>query len=282
MSIVLSTQVTNINIRRALEQSSTSYQKTLEQLSSGSKFTSIGDDPMGMSKTNELEIEINFNSQIKTNIGLGSDMISMAEGYQEDILSNIQRIRDLTIQAASQTYTDADKDDILSEIRSRLSYINAASDTTNFNGTNILDGSVPDLSLKIGPSTTDIIKIGSTLIDCHTNALGIDINPIITGATWTQDDIATYLTSLDTALNTITNNVAKIGAYVNRLDTVYDNLTATNINLTEYKSLISDCDTAEVSANMVKYQILQQAATNIFIQTNEISKLRYSLLEAAS
>ena len=282
MSTVLSTQVTGIYIRKCIEDSSKNYQKTLEQLSSGSKFTTIGDNPMGMSKTTEVEVEINFNSQLQTNIALGSDMISITEGYEEDVLSNIERIRDLVSQVANQTYSAEDKNYILNEIRSRLSYINSTSDNTNFNGTNLLDGSVPDLSIKVGPSTADTINIGSLLIDCHTDALDIDIDDTITGDTWTQDDIAAYLTNIDDAINTIINNVAKLGAKSNQLDNIYNIFTTKITNLTEYKSNISDCDTAEVASDMVKYQILQEYSTAIFVQTNEMSNLSYSLLTVAS
>lgn len=274
---IISSQVANIFISKCLDSSTAAYQKTMEQLSSGRKFTSMGDDPMGMTEATNLEVKINFNSRVQTNIEIGSDMLSMTASYQDNILSNIQRIRDLTTQAATGTYSVTDKDSILSEIKARLASINTIVDSANFNDLNILDGSNTALTIKVGPSPTDTINIGSTLINVDTTALGIDVTDPMT-----DDDWSNYLTKLDSAAKILTNNCSKIGAYVNRLDSISNGLTNMNNNLTEYKSTISDTDTAEVSADLVKYQILQQAATTVFVQANQVRQLAYSLLETSS
>lgn len=282
MSTHLSSTVTNGYIRNYLDKSSSNYQDCLEKLSSGNRFTSVGTDPVDSAKSDALSVEISFNSQIQSNIATGKDLIASAGSYQESILDNVQRIQELTTQAANGTYSSDDKDAILTEIRSRIAFINDTVKTANFNGKNLLDGSSTSLSFKTGIGISDNVNVGSALINMSTTALGIDIPATTTGANWTSDQIGTYITNLTTATGTLTSNIAKLGAYENRMDYTNDKLVDMEENLTEYRSKISDTDTAEASADLVRYQILQQAATSIFVQANEIGQLKYSLFSSSS
>lgn len=265
-----------------LDSHTTSYQKTMDQLSSGTKFTSVGDDPVDVCETAKLTVEINANSQASANVDLGKDMLSMAEGTQEDIISNLERIRDLCVQASNGTYSSNDKDAILEEIRARLSYVDGAANSTNFNGINIADGSNSSLSLQIGTNSNATMNIGNALIDVHTTALGINIDSSVTGATWTNDDMNNYVKQIDTATNKLLDTCAQIGGYMNRLDTVSDTLNNMKNNLTSNKSIISDTDTAAASADLVKYQILQQASVSILAQANQVPTWALALLNKSS
>lgn len=279
MTIQSSSQVASIFVRRCLENSTSGYQKSLERLSSGSKFTSMGDDPVNYSKSEKISVEISSNNQFRSNIQIGEDMLSTAEGYQEVILSNVQRIHDLTLQINNGTYTDENIDSIIQEIQARLDNINAISENTEFNGTKILNGSVPDLTLKIGNSSTDTVNIGSVLTNVSTGVDGLNID---LKSTMTKEDWSEYLGNLDNASTLLTNNCAKIGALTSRLDFTCDKLTATKTDLAEFKSNIYDTDTAEECSNMINYQVMQEASTYIFIHVNEASQLVYSLYGASS
>jgi flagellin len=278
----ISSTVLNGHLSYYLDKSIQNYQDCMEQLSSGSKISSAGSNPVDKSNSAALEVSINFNSQIQSNISTGDDLLATAEGYQENIIENISRIRDLTVEAANGTYSSEDKDSILKEIRARLEYVNSISTSANYNGINLLDGSATDLSFKIGMGTDDSVEVGSGLIDVSTTALNINLDSSITGENWTSDDIATYLNNIDDAITTITNASAKLGAYQNRLSYTSDNLTSLTENLTQYKSDISDTDTAQTSADLVKYQILQEATVSILVQANQINQLKYSLINASS
>jgi flagellin len=274
----ITTSILNNNIQYYLDKSTQKYQDCMEQLSSGSKFTSISSNPVDEGKSAALTIEINFNSQVQSNTSNGNDLLATAEGYQENVMNNVERIRDLTIEAANGTYSSSDKDSILQEIRTRLDQINSTVDSANFNGHYLLDGSSSDLSIKIGLGTDDTVDVGTALVDVSTDTLGIDLDSSITGENWTQDEMATYLDNLDSAISTITGASANIGAYEKRLNNVSDNLTSLTENLTQYKSDISDTDTAQTSADLVKYQILQEINTSLFTQTNQVAQLKYSLV----
>lgn len=285
MSIYLSSGVANIHLQSFLNDSTTSYQKTMERLSSGCKFTTVGDDPLGVSKTARIESRISANATAKSNVELGADLLTIAEDNQDLVISDLQRIRDLCEQAANGTYTSSDKDDILDEIKQRLSNIDNIADSTKFNRISLLDGSSSNLTLQIGATATDTMDIGSALINVHVSQLGLDTNKdlrlddTVTGASWTHADIGAYMDKIDSAINQLTGTEAQIGGYITRLDAKTVTLTSMNTNLTENKSIISDTDIAEASADLIKYQILQESTASILIQANQVPSMAMQLLE---
>ncbi|MDD3435867.1 MAG: flagellin [Candidatus Gastranaerophilales bacterium] len=260
-----------------LNSHTSAYQDSMEQLSSGSKYNSVGDNPVAICKAEKLAVEIETSSTADTNIELGEDLMSMAETSQEDIISNLQRIYDLCIQAANGTYSANDKNEIIREIRARLDYIDSAADSTNFNDINLLDGSASALKLQTGTDANTRITIGDALIDVHTDILNVDLDPSITGENWTNQDIANYIDDIGAAISTITSASSKLGAYSNRLDTVSETLFNLSTNLTAKKSGLVDADAAEVSADLVKNQILQNASVSILVQMNGMQSLALSL-----
>lgn len=269
-------------LKSYLENSTTSYQKAMDELSSGNKYSSISDDPVAVCKSAKLEIKISANSQALENSNLGSDLLTMAEDSQTTVVDNLQRIHTLALQISNGTYSASDKDAIITEIKARLSYINSAADNTSFGKIKLLDGSNSNLQLQIGTSANSRITVGDALINLHTASSGLDVDlPTgVTGSNWTNSQIATYMDKVTTAINTITGAQAKIGGYLNRLDSVNNNLTTINTNLTETKSTIADADVAQVSADLVKSQILQQTSVSILTQANQVPTWVLSLLNA--
>lgn len=278
MSIYVKSGSALTYIQSVLNDHTDSYQKSMERLSSGNKYASVGENPVNVCTSAKLQVKIDSNSQALDNVNLGQDMLSMTEGYQTEIMSNIQRIRDLSLQAANGTYDDANKDAILSEIRARLTYIDKISTSANFNGVGLLDGSSSNIFLQIGPNSDATIDIGDALIDTHTTALGIDLPPTITGANWTPTDITNYLDSLDTATDTLLDSRVQIAGYSSRLEAVSQSLTTMNDNMIQNKSAITDTDTAKECADMVRYQIMQEATASILVQANQASSLALQLL----
>lgn len=279
MSIYIKAGSALTHLRSMLQVHTTSYQKSMEQLGSGNKYTEVGDDPIGVCDSAKMAVEINVNKKAIDNIALGKDLLTLAQNMQTNIMSNISRIRDLSMQAINGAYSSADKDGILKEIRARLDFIDATSDSTNFNEINIMDGSAATLLLQVGSSSSTTMDVGEGLIDTHTAALGIDLLPAFTGATWTDTDISNYLTNLETATKTLVSTNAKLGSFMDRLDFVSGTLTNMNENLTENKSMIADVDTAAASADMFRYQVLEQASVGILAQANQLPNMALTLLD---
>ncbi len=285
MSIYLTTGVATIHLQSYLNSSTDSYQKTMERLSSGCKFATVGDNPLGVTQTAVLASEISANAMAKSNTELGSDLLTIVEDNQGLVISDLQRIRDLCTQASSETYSSSDKDAIVEEIKQRLANIDSISESTKFNGISLLDGSSSDLTLQTGANETSTINIGSAMINVHVSQLGVGANQdlrlddTVTGETWTSTDIKSYMDKIDSAITQLTGTAAQIGGFMNRLDAKIDTLTSMNTNLTENKSIISDTDVAEATADLVKYQILQEATVSILTQANQVPSMAIQLLE---
>lgn len=261
-----------------LNDHSTSYQKTMEQLSSGEKYTSMKDNPFEVSKSVKLSVQINTNDRASSNVAIGQDVLSLAADSENSVVDNISRIHDLCLQISNGTYSSQDKDAILEEIKSRLSYIDTVSSTTKFNGKNLLDGSSSSMTLQVGSKSTNTLSVGDALMDVSTTALGINLNSVTSADTWTTTDINTYMDQLDKASNELINSSSKIGAYQNRLSTISQSLSSMNTDLTQKKSDIMDVDVAAATSDLVKYQILQEYSVNILTQANNISSLALNLL----
>lgn len=282
MSIITSAGRTKMFIQNTLDKNTMMYQKNMDQLSTGNRIVSVGDDPIGISKTAELEIVIEANKTASSNIKLGNELVTLAEQSEDLVTENLQRIRDLCVQAANETLTSSDKDSILDEIKKRLAQIDYISETTNFNNHTLLDGSCSGLTLQIGITTGDTLILGDGLINVHASQLGGDIrlDNTVTGSSWTTTDILSYIDKLDLSINQIIESQAYLGGYTNRLEGAFNSTETMNTSLYSSKSVIADTDTAEASANIVRYQILQQASISVLVQTNNVSQMVFSLFNA--
>lgn len=265
------------HLQSFLNSHTNAYQESMQKLSSGTKYNSVADNPVAVCHAEKLSSKIEANKSANSNVTIGSELLSTAESAQDNVIYNLERIRDLCIQAANGTYSSQDKDSILAEIKSRLEYINYSANSTNFNNIKLLDGSANSLKLQIGINSNDRINVGDALIDVHTSALDIDIDSSITGENWTGEDILNYMNKIDDAITKLIGTSSTLGAYLNRLDTVSDSLIRMKNNLIDKKSTIIDADVAEASANYVQNQILQQNSVSILTKVNGLQSLALSL-----
>lgn len=281
MAITSTSKMTSIYIQGILNKNTAAYQQKMEQMSSGSKFNSAATDPIGVTTESQLSIEISAGAQAASNVSMGDDLLEMTEETQSKVIENLQRIRDIAEQAANETYTPTDRNAMLLEIRSRLSYIDKAAASTTFNNINIADGSNTDLAIQIGTSTANQMVIGSALIDLSSSALGGDLtlSPAVTGANWSNTDCNAYIGKIDAAIKQVSAATSKIGGFRTRLDMTNDSLVNMDESLKANRSLIADADVAQVSADLIKYQILQESSANLLTQMNQVPAMVINLLE---
>jgi len=280
MSIYLTSQISSIHIQGFLNRTTADYQRVQEQLSSGDKFVSISDCPLGVTKSRVLEVQISGNALAMSNAEMGKNLLTVAEDTQDEVTTSLQRIRDLCVQGANETYTAEDKDAILAEIKQRLSDLNAIADNTEFNDIKLFNGSVSSLKLQTGITPKNTLDIGSAFTKLYASALGGDIRlgAGVTGNTWTTDDIHNYMSKVDSAINTLSHNISVSGAFTNRLSMTVNNVSVMNENLTQANSSIMDTDVAKASTVLLQKQILQQSAVSILYQASQISEIALSLL----
>lgn len=279
MSLSSLTSSTMGRLQHYLDVHTTDYQDTMDKLSTGSKYANTKDNPVDVCDSAKLDVQMNKNSRVESNVSLSNDVLSLAENSQETIISNLSRINDLCVEILNGSYSSEDKNTIIQEIKARLDSIDNLANTTAFNDIKLLDGTSDSLTLQIGVHSGDTLVVGDALINTHTTALNINLDSISTIDDWPTQDIQDYRTNLETATETLIGTSSKLGAYQDRLGFVSDTLTSVNNNLTQKKSLISDADIAEETANLVKYQILQQASVSVFTQANQVSSMALSLLK---
>lgn len=293
MAVTINTNVSSLVAQNNLSKNTEAYQKAMEQISSGLRINRASDDAAGLSISESIKTQLNGNGKAIANIANGQNLLNVAEGGEITVTKHLQRIRELCVQAANETYTASDKDNILQEIKQRLKDINNIAESTTFNGVKLLDGSKSQLSLQIGANSnaeTNALDIGPALADVHISVLGNPVGNVdepkgiviadsTTGANWVTSDIRNYMDRLDMAINSLSSKRALLGAYGNRLQSTSSNLTIMNQNLSETNSRILDADIAAASSDLVKYQILQQTSASILTQANQLPSIALKLLQ---
>ena len=286
MSIVVNTNVASLIAQRNLSSNTGNLVKSIERLSSGYRINRAADDAAGLSISENLRGTIRGNKQAINNIQDGINMLQIAEGGLAVINENVQRIRELCIQAANDTNSSVERDAILSEVTARLSDIDRIAKSSKFNNISLLDGTA-NATLQVGAGSelsTNTISIQNSVLGRATiSSLGVAASTngmtlSVTGATWTSDVIRDYLDVLDAALSDVTSRRSNIGAYQNRLESALNNLEVATENVQAADSRIRDLDVAKETSNMTKYQILQQASASVLSQANNLPSVALKLL----
>jgi len=260
----INTNTAAMNTYSRLTQANGARGNSMAKLSSGLRINRAGDDAAGLSISEKMKNQISGLRQATRNAQDGISLIQTAEGGLNETHSILNRMRDLTVQAANDTNSAEDRAAIKLEIDQLTEEIGRISSDTKFNGQQLLGGTVTDLNIQIGANSGDTALTVST-IDASATALGLDLLAVDTAA---NANLATA--SIDTAIQRVSDARATLGAQQNRLDHTINNLTTTQENLSEANSRIRDVDMAEEMMEFTKNNILSQASTAMLAQANQI------------
>lgn len=257
----INNNVSALNAWRNLYINDTNLTKSMEKLSSGYRINRAGDDAAGLAISERMRAQISGLNMAIKNAQDGISLIQTAEGALNEQQVIIRRMRDLAIQAANATNTPEDVRNLQDEVDQLISEIDRIARTTEFNGMPLLNGFAG--TFHIGPNGGSDHQI--TVSIGNMDAASLEINNInfTSAANW--EDI---INSLDNALDTVSAERSKLGAYQNRLEHTINNLQIAAENLTAAESRIRDVDVALETTNFVKNQILVQAATAMLAQSN--------------
>lgn len=283
MPLVVNTNVSSLNAQRNLAVNTSGLSKSLEKLASGFRINRAADDAAGLQISETLRSQIRGVSQAISNAEDGINLLSVAEGTLGVVQEHLQRIRELTVQAANDTNGATQRDAIRNEITARMDEINRITKATEFNGIKLLHSATPtSLRLQVGANATaslDTIDIAGALGSATASGLGLASGGNVGSVNISTNSAAqNFLTSVDAALTAVSNKRAGIGALQNRLDGTISNLQITRENFEASESRIRNVDVAKEAAALAKYQILQQAATSILAQANQSPALALSLI----
>lgn len=277
MPIYVNTNVSSLTAQRSLNANSHLLSKSLEKLSTGFRINRANDDAAGLQISEILRTQIRGSQKALDNAQDGINVLNIADGAYNTISDSLQRVRELVVQASSDTNGTDQRNAIKSELDQLASEIDRIVRTTKFNGRTLLDGSQSTYFLQVGANgtTNDQINVAAVFANNLTTNLAVDSSNLTVDST---TNAQLTLNHLDTAIGTITSRRATLGAFINRLEATTSNLAISIENQQASEARVRNVDVAAESSKLVASQILQQAASSILTQANQTPQLALSLI----
>lgn len=266
MGFRINTNVPSISAQRSLNQVNRNSENTLAKMSSGSRITKAADDAAGLAISEKLRGNIRSTAQANRNTNDGISMVQTAEGGLDEISNMLTRLRELSIQAASDTVGDTERSFTDMEYQDLKQEIERIAQVTEFNGTKLLAGEGDKLDFQIGINNDDFQdRISYDSANSNATMASLGISDI---AVSNKEGAQTALATIDGAIERVSGQRAALGAIQNRLISTSNNLQITSENLNAANSRIRDVDYAQVSAQNAKNNILSSAGSSVLAQAN--------------
>ncbi|NGQ95634.1 flagellin Hag [Brevibacillus sp. SYP-B805] len=263
--MIINHNVTALNTYNKLTINNSNVSKSMEKLSSGLRINRAGDDAAGLAISEKMRAQIRGLDQASRNAQDGISLIQTAEGALQETHAILQRMRELAVQAANGTYTTTDRAKLGAEVVQLQKEINRIASQTEFNTKKLLNSGI-SVTFQVGANSGQ--TIGLSLNAMHLTGLGLQSGSL--GSVFsTVTGFASIIADINSAINTVSNERAKFGAYQNRLEHTINNLNTSSENLTAAESRIRDVDMAKEMMKFTKDNILAQAAQAMLAQANQ-------------
>lgn len=276
MGFRVSTNIASVNAQRNLGDSQAKIGNSMAQLASGSRINKSADDAAGLAISENMKAQIRSTRQANRNAQDGVSMVQTAEGGLNEISSIITRLRELGIQAASDTVGDTERGFINKEVVQLKNEVQRIAQVTKWGSSGLLDGTTPTFDFQVGINNDDFsdrISFNGSENTATLDALGMS------GIDYTSKEGAqTALAQLDDAQTGVNGMRSNLGALQNRLTSTITNLGVAEENLSAANSRIRDTDVASATAEMTRNSILLQSATSTLAQANQKDQLALKLI----
>jgi flagellin len=278
MALTVRTNVGALSAIKTLNNTQNSLTKSLGRVSSGSRINQAGDDAAGLSVSSRMKSDNVSLKAAMRNTNDGISLIQTAEGSLNEVYNILTRMRELTVQASNDTYSSTDRTQIRIEFNQLRTEISRIASDTNFNRIGVLN-STKTLTFQIGinNASNNQFAIDMGTVSASLGALSIASSKVSIGKS-TSSFARAAITTIDTALSSVNDKRARLGAFQNRLESTLNTAANYSQNLSAAASQISDVDYASESANMTKFQIMQQAGVAALGQAKAIPQSVLSLL----
>ena len=283
---VVNTNVSASIAQSALARNDRALGTAMEQLSTGRKINSAGDNASGLAITARMTSQIKGLDTAIRNANDAISMISTAEGALDEISNMLQRMRELAVQAGTGTTDSADRTYMNTEFSNLRAEIDRIADNTQWNGRNILDGSAgastgkSTVAFQVGSDFKQTISTTFGNFNNTTGKLSGLASKVISGTTISSAILmaSSSIVELDVVIGDVSSQRATFGAVSNRLTHAIDNLTNVKTNAEASRSRILDTDYAAATTEMARTQIIQQAGTAMLAQANALPQTVLALL----
>ena len=266
---VIGTNVAALKAANASSAANKALQTSIERLSTGKRINSARDDAAGSAIASSFTAQIRGQSQGIRNANDGIALLQTADSALGEVTNILQRVRELAVQSASGTYTNADRTNLQAEVTQLTAQLTDIQSRTNFNGVSLVGTAAATVVVQTGSASTDTVTL---------NVGGLTLTTAIASNIATAAGATTALGAVDLALTAVNTNRATLGAGQSRLGSVVNNLTNNVANLTDARSRIEDVDFSTETTNLARAQILSQASTALLAQANQSQQGVLSLL----
>ncbi|MDD4973042.1 MAG: flagellin [Bacteriovorax sp.] len=280
MGLRINTNVASLNAQRNLGSTRINMNKSLEKLSSGQRINRAGDDAAGLAISENLKAQIKGLGQAERNAEDGVSLVQIAEGALGEVSNILIRLRELSVQAASDTIGGTERKFLNVEFEQLTSEVDRIANSTEFNRVPLLNGTGAVFDIQIGTRNdpiSDRLTFDASSADVNVAALGLNLASV-------SDKISAQnsLTSIDQAIISVSGIRADFGALQNRLQSTVNNIQVSIENLSSANSRVRDTDVAAETAELTKQNILMQAGTSVLSQANSSTNSALALIQAAA
>lgn len=276
MGFRVTTNLAAINAQRNLVGSQRAIQKSMGQMASGSRINNAADDAAGLAISENIRAQIRSSRQANRNANDGISMVQTAEGGLNEISNIVVRLRELGIQAASDTVGDTERGFLNKEVQQLKEEMQRIARVTTWGSTKLIDGSGTTFDFQVGifnKQIEDRISFNAGESNATLEALGLaDLDYA------NKEGAQVGLGLLDTAQTTVNGLRANLGALQNRLTSTIDNLAVQEENLSAANSRIRDADVAQSSMELTRNNILLNASTSTLAQASQVNQLALKLI----
>ncbi len=267
MGLRINTNIQSLTAQSSMGKVEAKKADSMAKLSSGSRINKAGDDAAGLAISEKLKANIRGTQQATRNAGDGISMIQTAEGGLSETSNILIRLRELSVQASSDTVGDTERKFADLEFQHLTQEVDRIATSTEFNGKKLLTGEGDTMEFQIGvmnDAKNDRLAYRPQDSSGKASDLGIEGLGVQTKASAQEN-----LDKIDNAINGVNGNRANLGALQNRLQSTISNLETRNENLAAANSRIRDTDVASESAELAKANILSAASTSVLAQANQ-------------
>jgi flagellin len=279
MGLRISTNVSSLTGQRHLRDTRQLLDRSIERLSSGYRINRAGDDAAGLGISEKLRAKTRGLVQAQRNASDGISLIQVAEGGLGEVQNILVRLRELGVQAASDTIGQRERRYLNEEFQSLKAEIDRIANSTEFNGTYLLDGTGGGLDLQINTGGDNILGVDRLSFDAFRLDVNADQLGLEEANVADKNGAQRCLALVDGALESVSSVRGELGAIENRLESTIRNISISVENLTSARSRIKDVDVADETAELAKYNILMQSGISVLTQANSIPQMALALLK---
>jgi flagellin len=277
MPIVVNTNSASINSQRYLSNNTSALNKSMEKLSSGYRINRSSDDAAGLALSESLRAQIRGTAKARDNAQDGINLLNLADGVLQQIQDNMQRMRELAVQASNDTYSAAQRTSMFAEFGELFADNNRIVQATTFNGSAVFAATNKVFQVGANNTANDQITVTGGAVNAAT---ALALPAVAVNTAWAAlTDAQNAITTVDTAIGLINTQRGALGAITNRLQSAVNNLSIANENYSAAESRIRNVDVAAESSALTRNQILQQASAAMLQQANSSPQLALSLLK---